>query len=642
MRSGTRIIATVALAFLLVPILRADDTPAGEAKAKKDEAVNSPVTPGAVAKAEPVAATAAPLPATPVPQSRGTDSNTPKAELFLGYSFVRAMPRSVGNRIAWLHGGSASIAFNVNSYLGLVADIGGYRATELTLTGVGTPPTSVVDADGNVFTYLFGPRLSFRKHDRVTPFVQVLFGIAHASQVTLSGCTGASCSLLPSENALAMTAGGGFDLKVHRKVALRLVQAEYLMTRFMDPSSLTGQTATQHNLRLSTGIVFRFGGNPPPPPPNRPPVVSCSAEKSMVYAGSGDVVAVRAQASDPDNDPLTYSWMTGSGSVEGSGPEVRWNSSGTPPGTYTVKVRVDDGRGGTADCSVDIRVEPRPNRPPTMSCSADRSSVFVGEPVQITATASDPDNDPLTFSWSASGGRVIGSGSSVSFPTSGLAPGRYTVTGRVDDGRGGAADCAVNFDVQAPPPPAEVKQLEARLSLHSIYFQTARPTASNPSGGLVASQQTVLMSLAGDFKRYLTFRPEAHLILGGHADPRGSIAYNKTLTVRRVERTKRFLIEQGVPASSIETRTFGKQENLSSNQVRQLIEENPDLSAQDRRKILSNLQVIVLANNRRVDVSLSTTGQQSVRQYPFNAKDALTLISTKGEGTVPKKKTKKQ
>jgi len=43
--------------------------------------------------------------------------------------------------------------------------------------------------------------------------------------------------------------------------------------------------------------------------------------------------------------------------------------------------------------------------------------------------------------------------------------------------------------------------------------------------------------------------------------------------------------------------------------------------------MLNNLQVLVLANNRRVDVTLSTTGQQSTRLYPFNAKDYLALIN---------------
>ena len=204
------------------------------------------------------------------------------------------------------------------------------------------------------------------------------------------------------------------------------------------------------------------------------------------------------------------------------------------------------------------------------------------------------------------------------------------------------------MEAPPPPPPAapppEVKELETRLALHSIYFATARPTERNPGGGLVESQQEILTSLASDFQRYLTFKPDAHLILGGHADPRGSAEYNKGLTERRVERAKSFLVEHGVPAGSIETRSFGEEDQLTAEQVKQQMEEDPDLSPEDRKKMLNNLHVIVLANNRRVDVSLSTTGQQSVRRYPFNAKDALALISTKGGEKQPpaKKRPKKQ
>lgn len=628
MRLGLRVFATTVVAFSLLPALLAEDTAKLAATAKKkDGAVSSRVAPGAVAKAKPAVTTSASLPATPMPQSRGADSITPRVELFLGYSFLRNVPASAGNRLAWLHGGSTSLAINVNRYLGLVFDFGGSHADRF---GPGAPPTGgIVDASGNVFTYMFGPRLSSR-HDTVTPFVQALFGQVHAGKVTLNGCSGIGCSPLPSENAFAMTAGGGLDITLHRHVALRLFQAEYLMTRFADRSSSAGQRARQNDVRLSTGIVFRFGGNPPPPPPpppNHSPGVSCSADKSMVYAESGDVVTVRAQASDPDNDPLTYSWTATGGTVEGSGPEVRWNSSGSAPGTYTVKVRVDDGRGGTADCSVDIRVDPRPNRPPTMSCSAERSSMVVGERVQITATASDPDNDPLTFSWRTSGGQISGSGSSVRFVTSDLAPGRYTVTGRVDDGRGGTADCSVDLDVQAPQPTAVETELETRLVLHSIYFPTAQPTVLHPNGGLVASQQTILRTLADDFKKYLTFKPDAHLILEGHADQRGSVEYNNALTERRVARSKSFLVEQGISAASIETRSLGKQDMLSPAQVREQMEQNPDLTPQDRRRLLgANLKRIVLAQNRRVDIVLKATGQKSIRRYPFNAKDALRLL----------------
>jgi outer membrane protein OmpA-like peptidoglycan-associated protein len=221
------------------------------------------------------------------------------------------------------------------------------------------------------------------------------------------------------------------------------------------------------------------------------------------------------------------------------------------------------------------------------------------------------------------------------------------VTCNVSDDRNPAltASSTTSVVVEAPhppppaAPPAEQVQLEARLALHSIYFATARPTESNPGGGLVDSQEQILLSLASDFKRYLTFKPEAHLILGGHADPRGSVEYNKGLTERRVARTKSVLVEHGVPAASIEVRSFGKEDQLNDEQVKQQMQENPDLSPEDRRKMLNNLHVIVLANNRRVDVTLSTTGQQSVRRYPFNAKDALALISPKGgtseKGTKP-------
>src|SRR6202030_4666075 len=55
-----------------------------------------------------------------------SENYTPKVEWFLGYSFWRAMPTSSGNRISYVHGGSSSVAYNLNKYVGLVADFGGY------------------------------------------------------------------------------------------------------------------------------------------------------------------------------------------------------------------------------------------------------------------------------------------------------------------------------------------------------------------------------------------------------------------------------------------------------------------------------------------------------------------------------------
>jgi outer membrane protein OmpA-like peptidoglycan-associated protein len=173
------------------------------------------------------------------------------------------------------------------------------------------------------------------------------------------------------------------------------------------------------------------------------------------------------------------------------------------------------------------------------------------------------------------------------------------------------------------------KQLEAKLALHSIYFPTDQPKASKPMTGLLSSQQALLTTLASDFKKYLAFKPDARLILEGHADVRGSKEYNQALSQRRLDATKHFLVEQGISQGAIEDRPLGSQQNLNAEEVKKLIDENPDLTEQDKQKLDGNLPTLVLANNRSVDVTLSSTGQQSVRYYPFNAKDSLTLIQRK-------------
>jgi hypothetical protein len=109
--------------------------------------------------------------------------------------------------------------------------------------------------------------------------------------------------------------------------------------------------------------------------------------------------------------------------------------------------------------------------------------------------------------------------------------------------------------------------------------------------------------------------------------------YNQGLSERRVDRVKRFLIEQGVPAANLQTKAFGKQENLTDTQVKQAVERNPELSPEDRQRVLGNMRTIILASNRRADITLTNTGQasqESVREYPFNAADSLTLLQEEG------------
>jgi len=160
--------------------------------------------------------------------------DTPKFDIFAGYSYVRDNPSTSGVPSFNLHGGSASVAYNVNNWLGAVADFGGYHENNILGSGV----------DGTLSTYLFGPRISYRKHERVTPFAQALFGVAHSS-----------VSFGSTDNAFAATFGGGVDVKLSHRFSWRTAQVEYLLTRF--PETTTSRE-TQNNLRVSTGVVFHF------------------------------------------------------------------------------------------------------------------------------------------------------------------------------------------------------------------------------------------------------------------------------------------------------------------------------------------------------------------------------------------------
>jgi outer membrane protein OmpA-like peptidoglycan-associated protein/opacity protein-like surface antigen len=546
------------------------------------------------------------------------DQPAPKWELYGGYSFFHAgadvhgqLPGAlspISSRIeANPRGVGLSGTYNFNNWLGLTLDASTHWGS-----GESTLFHRIDDA---AFSNLsIGPKVTFRSH-RFAPFVEALVG---------------DHRLMPDAfhdiDKIGLLLGGGLDVNLSEHVALRLFRADFVLSNYKYGPPTVSSTDIR-GLRLQAGLNFMFGGEKAPVLPS----AACSVQPTEVFAGE----TVTATASGSNFNPkrtVKYNWNGTGVKVTGSDTSTQIDTTGLQPGSYGVTANLNDGgKNGFASCSARFTVkEPRP---PVISCSADPASVRTGGTSTITSNASSPDGRRLTYSYSATAGEISGNGYTATLNTRGAQPGRITVTCNVSDDRNPplSASSTTTVNVEAPPPPPpQIKQLEAKLALHSIYFQTARPTAENPQGGLVDSQAEILKTLAEDFKNYLKYRPDAHLILGGHADPRGSEEYNKALTQRRVERTENFLVERGVPENHIETRSFGKDDNLTEEQVKEQIAQNPDLTPDDRQQMLNNLKVLVLANNRRVDVTLSTTGQQSVRGYPFNAKDYLALINTKG------------
>jgi outer membrane protein OmpA-like peptidoglycan-associated protein len=200
-------------------------------------------------------------------------------------------------------------------------------------------------------------------------------------------------------------------------------------------------------------------------------------------------------------------------------------------------VTVDDGHAGTASCSSTIQAQPRPNRPPTIACAAERSAVFAGERVHLTTNASDPDGDTLTYTWRANSGRVIGTGSAVDFDTTGLAPGRYSITVRVDDGKGGAADCSMSVQVNAAPPPPQASKINECL------FNRALDTRID----------NVCKRILDDVALRLQNEPRSTAVIIGYSDPKER--QPEKIAGDRGSNAVKYLGEKGIDASRIKTRT---------------------------------------------------------------------------------------
>ena len=149
------------------------------------------------------------------------------------YQFVRFNPGGGSDGIN-CHGGSGSVGAYLTSRIGVIGEFGACKVTGL--------PSG---ATAHELNYLFGPRVYFStSRGRVFPFVQALFGGEQFS----ASATGVGSA---SSNAFAMTAGGGADVTLTRHVSFRAIQVEYLYTHFGG--------ASQNNLRLQSGIVWRIG-----------------------------------------------------------------------------------------------------------------------------------------------------------------------------------------------------------------------------------------------------------------------------------------------------------------------------------------------------------------------------------------------
>jgi len=201
-----------------------------------------------------------------------------------------------------------------------------------------------------------------------------------------------------------------------------------------------------------------------PSKPDLPVNATCAAQPTEVMPGEPVMLTASPANFDPKHT-LAYSWNSTGGKVSGSDATGTVDTNGMAAGNYTATVRVSDPKKKAVEaaCSANFTVKELPKNPPTLSCSANPSSVVAGGSATISCTCTSPDNVPVTVGgWTASGGSISGNDNTATLNTTGAATGPVTVSATCADSRGLTSQTAstqVIVENPPPPPPPEASKL---------------------------------------------------------------------------------------------------------------------------------------------------------------------------------------
>ncbi len=174
--------------------------------------------------------------------------DVPRAEVFGGYSYLNVDTKGVTDRVN-ANGWEASGAFNFNRWFGAEGDLASHYNGDC--AGL---DALISGASCRHFSFMGGPRFTYRL-TKFTVFAHGLFGGGHLSGSTSD--TGIpDVTLSASETKFAMAAGGGLDYNFQNHISIRFGQVDYFLTKHFNQFGV----GHQNNIRVSAGIVIRFGG----------------------------------------------------------------------------------------------------------------------------------------------------------------------------------------------------------------------------------------------------------------------------------------------------------------------------------------------------------------------------------------------
>lgn len=292
------------------------------------------------------------------------------------------------------------------------------------------------------------------------------------------------------------------------------------------------------------------------------------------------------------------------------------------PTKTTTYEMVAKGPGGEATQMATVDV----NAQPTATLALSQSEVHfhkVGDKVV--------QDDPTTLNWSASNASQVtisplGAEGMSGSRTVEVQP-KQTSTGPVNEvvnytlsasnGCGGTTTRTAALHIVGSIDPAPP------VTLASLFYPTNYPSPGYSKIGLVETEKEALADAANRFKTHEQYdNDQATLMVVGYADIRGPESYNLKLSERRAQLVKNYLVSQGIPADKIQTKAEGKRQELSQKEVSTLQAADPE---KPEKWMMNRKKDTWLAYNRRVDIILEPTGQQSGKAFPNDASDARIL-----------------
>jgi hypothetical protein len=155
-------------------------------------------------------------------------------DVAVGYTTIHANEGPGLCGCFYLSGGSAEFSVKNEHDVAFVTSVSGVTASNI----------NNIDQNLNLYTVLEGVRYSFDRGHRFVPFGEAAVGFIHTSS---------NWVVYKNTTSAAAQAGGGLDIKVSRRFAVRAAQVDYLFG-----STANGQNNLQNEIKYSAGIIFHL------------------------------------------------------------------------------------------------------------------------------------------------------------------------------------------------------------------------------------------------------------------------------------------------------------------------------------------------------------------------------------------------